>query len=716
MNSQYRKNLKAVMQAGKNYTDQQNAYQDTELLFELAGKTPSVVDDNTIAYQKVVPTGATKVKLKSIGGMSYKCNNLFDNENTTLVNSTFNASNQTLFSYAGFALKVFNLTIGQTYTITSTKTMLLGETNDLTNSGTVSNGTSYTFTATTTYLLITNYVANEYDDMFANIMLNVGGTALPYEPYFAGIRDSAVTSVVSYGANKKDLSYSAVNYYRNNNTTFISTTDTSTTRIRTESVEFEMVANKTYYINNIPSGITLIGVAGFSEYGGTAISNAITSSTNSFTTTRTDIKYIFFLYGGSNFDATTKTLFNQIGIFESNIYKPYRGVIDTYTVPDQVKALSGYGWGVNSNCYNALDLETKSYTQKVASYTFTGNEAIAEYTRSSDGNKTYAIAINSRAKTTNVLFESLSLSTATSMNDMEDNSYRGATDTTSVIFYSTSYQTSASMLAFLTGKTIYFELATYNITSNLELPDNVIDVEEGGTLTFTNTYGQAVPSSVTYLTGLDNLDDLYVKKVTTTSTVMQAYVKLDNGTNQMLDVHWNNYRDTIPIRDQTGNIRVATTPTNDAHATSKKYINDNYQPKLVSGTNIKTINNQSLLGSGNIDIQGGGGTTYKHFIHLTFLDGCAGEYDIDGWVILENTSNTQFTATTFKALFDSPNLFEDMDDKIMTTMSNQCVKVGWDSLMACCYRYNSTSDYFNCEAFYSGELTLATITDTVTTV
>lgn len=34
----------------------------------------------------------------------------------------------------------------------------------------------------------------------------------------------------------------------------------------------------------------------------------------------------------------------------------------------------------------------------------------------------------------------------------------------------------------------------------------------------------------------------------------------------------------------------------------------NKQDKLVSGTNIKTINNQSLLGSGNISIQGGGGS------------------------------------------------------------------------------------------------------------
>lgn len=32
-----------------------------------------------------------------------------------------------------------------------------------------------------------------------------------------------------------------------------------------------------------------------------------------------------------------------------------------------------------------------------------------------------------------------------------------------------------------------------------------------------------------------------------------------------------------------------------------------FQEKLVSGTNIKTINNESLLGSGNIVIQGGGG-------------------------------------------------------------------------------------------------------------
>lgn len=43
----------------------------------------------------------------------------------------------------------------------------------------------------------------------------------------------------------------------------------------------------------------------------------------------------------------------------------------------------------------------------------------------------------------------------------------------------------------------------------------------------------------------------------------------------------------------------------------------NAQETLVSGQNIKTINNQSLLGSGNIDIQGGGGGGGETVVELT---------------------------------------------------------------------------------------------------
>ena len=72
----------------------------------------------------------------------------------------------------------------------------------------------------------------------------------------------------------------------------------------------------------------------------------------------------------------------------------------------------------------------------------------------------------------------------------------------------------------------------------------------------------------------------------------------------------------------------------------KKYLDDNglaylwgklkdyFQVKLVSGTNIKTINNNSLLGSGNISISGGGVTPNDYVVDLDTItmDSCNWTY------------------------------------------------------------------------------------------
>lgn len=52
-------------------------------------------------------------------------------------------------------------------------------------------------------------------------------------------------------------------------------------------------------------------------------------------------------------------------------------------------------------------------------------------------------------------------------------------------------------------------------------------------------------------------------------------------------------------------VQTTITPTGVSADTSYH----SYQEQLVSGTNIKTINGQDILGSGNLDISGGGGTT-----------------------------------------------------------------------------------------------------------
>ena len=61
----------------------------------------------------------------------------------------------------------------------------------------------------------------------------------------------------------------------------------------------------------------------------------------------------------------------------------------------------------------------------------------------------------------------------------------------------------------------------------------------------------------------------------------------------------------------------------------------NKQDRLVSGTNIKTVNNQSLLGNGNIEISVGGSyIAYPSFSinnngHLIMTDGAEGLFTIE---------------------------------------------------------------------------------------
>lgn len=104
------------------------------------------------------------------------------------------------------------------------------------------------------------------------------------------------------------------------------------------------------------------------------------------------------------------------------------------------------------------------------------------------------------------------------------------------------------------------------------------------------------------------VDNTGAKKVDKTSTASQVYVTNASGNQSTLSYSQSNSADSIAQRDADGQITVNQIPTANDHAASKKYVDDGLSDKqavLVSGTNIKTINNQSLLGSGNIDIQTG---------------------------------------------------------------------------------------------------------------
>lgn len=86
-------------------------------------------------------------------------------------------------------------------------------------------------------------------------------------------------------------------------------------------------------------------------------------------------------------------------------------------------------------------------------------------------------------------------------------------------------------------------------------------------------------------------------------------------TNNNVYFYLNNYEERAPIilySNSSGVMAVLEVNTSTKKATVIRILQD----KLVSGTNIKTVNGQSLLGSGNINITGGGIHTVE-----TFVDG-----------------------------------------------------------------------------------------------
>ena len=90
------------------------------------------------------------------------------------------------------------------------------------------------------------------------------------------------------------------------------------------------------------------------------------------------------------------------------------------------------------------------------------------------------------------------------------------------------------------------------------------------------------------------------------------------------------------------------------------------QEQLISGTNIKTINNQSILGSGNISISGGGGT--------------ATDVQINGTSIVSNDVANIITETAYNAstnkiatMSDVPNITGKEDKATITTSASTTV-------------------------------------------
>lgn len=141
------------------------------------------------------------------------------------------------------------------------------------------------------------------------------------------------------------------------------------------------------------------------------------------------------------------------------------------------------------------------------------------------------------------------------------------------------------------------------INSQSLLGEGNIEIESGSNIPF------LFINSTAHLSG----DFAAVKNAIANKTPFELYyVNIlgygDIAAPEVCFVSGENIQATFHFESTTANhtvVQTTITPTGVSADTS----HHSYQEQLVSGTNIKTINGESILGEGNLEISGGGGTT-----------------------------------------------------------------------------------------------------------
>ena len=167
------------------------------------------ITDTSAAFSKNVPEkSALYARLSKVGGITRKCTNMLD---SSFIVNTSTAS--------AWARKESVLKPNTTYVASCNIPLSLKPIIGIFfyNSQGVASGAENQVTEDKDVLINTlddgivkiQYIIHDltYDISSYNYMLNEGSTALPYEPYFEGLRDAKVTKIKSSGANLANLKY-----------------------------------------------------------------------------------------------------------------------------------------------------------------------------------------------------------------------------------------------------------------------------------------------------------------------------------------------------------------------------------------------------------------------------------------------------------------------------------------------------------------------------
>lgn len=440
------------------------------------------VIDSSVSYQRIVPDGALPyAEVAKVGGMSHKSANLipFPYYSTTVESNgvkiealedggikcvgTPNANTTFYLVYEGTSQRK-PISAG-TYTISVTSAgsgakFIIGVTGVAEYASSVGAPTSITVQADTTFYAKIRVDTGTTVNATFYPMLNEGSTALPYSPYFEGLRHTKVTEIKSIGANLFDFEKHRTSGYKST---------------------FKVVAGATLYRNSQVGNqadwtvydSTGNSIGTFASLGFTASSPLVLPSNAAYIGTidlQTDL--LKSLYIGYNRDTT---------------FRPYTET--SLPIPSAVQNLDGYGLGVDAEYHNYIDWSEKEYYKYCGALDLS-RQSFSKYSNDS-GQTIWGMDFSSVADLG--VCDKYDFVPTTSINSMPE---RTIQNRGTVIYICDSSISSASEIK----GTFIYALATPEVTdiSHLLPDDNFIRVEGGGTITAVNEHGLAAPITINY--------------------------------------------------------------------------------------------------------------------------------------------------------------------------------------------------------------------------
>jgi hypothetical protein len=600
--------------------------------------------DSTVAYTKDVPEGALPyAELSKLGGMTRKCTNLIpypykestkttggvtftDNgDGSIAINGTATGNKYiTLFDSKTEMPKGFE--VGKSYRIMKSNTTSYLVCNVYVNGKEESWLTSKATTATTAvmpdgvtglsiYIILLNGETANNEIIYP--MVNEGTTALPYEPYYEGLRDTAVTEIKSVGANLIPYPYVSTTTTING-VTFTDNGDGSITVNGTANVSCLFTLAKNLKLSGL---YALSGCPVGGKTGGYSIQSKVDNvwvNVNYDTGSGTTVNVVeeitdLIIHISEGTTVSNKTFYPMLN--KGSTALPYAPYVE-HTLPISAEVRPAHG--INNEVYDYLDFGEQESVKRVGvvdmgtldwSIKETGS-AYAPYFYSHVSDIKY---FGNFYTVTPVILSSLFTTTTRSLDSFIDkcvtvDGVDGVVQQVQIKY--ADYTDAASFKAAMSGVMLYYELDTPEVTDITDLitVDNVINVESCGAITPVNEYNYAVPSEITYYTS-DNVSEIIGAKTVVGDLVGTAQRAISDENGNIISKSYlpGNTINTIAEGQAAVAIGIGTTAEGAAQLVQGKYnvVDSSYAHIVGNGSSGTDRSNAYTLDwSGNASFAG----------------------------------------------------------------------------------------------------------------